>query len=605
MFLIEDFGLLFFITLPAKDLNTIMASSDLNVIKSLIEKIDSTLNGIQVDENIKNTLSDYTESQTELLLPEPAAFEEVCDNYLTSSQKSDVSDIYVCDLLADYIRELNNKDINCIIEQQIGENINISDVSSLNEEDILPHISDDLSNTNPVHLGMLQPCSVVSGSPFHLFNAQHLESSTKFTHEFPFTKRSAVYYGKYPYSYGSTHHPPKPFTDNNYLTKILNYIDIVIPGVKYNSAMIHRYCTGDAFMPHHADDEICIDENSQIVTISFGESRFVEFQNKKTASKTCYKLSHGDVFVMEKSTQEIFTHSIPKDKVSEGTRLSVTLRLIIPQDAMKLKTHEAKDAYSELSSDASLEITNNESQNFLLERESLNDTQPSDNLNLPQEDVIPPQNDRLHQVSASTCHPTRTQTRPKTLYLSDSMFRNLDTTKLSSESQNAIKLFYPGANASQMLSRLKEDPIFKSLEVLEIEKVFVLTGSNNIDNIYYGKNGSSLENTINDITNFLNFLKTSIPEAQIYALNILPRKVKGRCDVINIINSSIKSFCNKSLNRTIYLDTCENKMFVHRDGSRREEFFNPPGRFGEDDVHLNPVGVVRLGKYLKYVAHNI
>ena len=75
-------------------------------------------------------------------------------------------------------------------------------------------------------------------------------------------------------------------------------------------------------------------------------------------------------------------------------------------------------------------VSTYESQYFFLERESLNDTQPSDNLNLPQEDVIPPQNDRLHQVSVSTCHPTRTQTRPKTLYLNDIIFNNNNNNNL-------------------------------------------------------------------------------------------------------------------------------------------------------------------------------
>ena len=43
-------------------------------------------------------------------------------------------------------------------------------------------------------------------------------------------------------------------------------------------------------------------------------------------------------------------------------------------------------------------------------------------------------------------------------------------------------------------------------------------------------------------------------------------------------------------------------MFSNIDGSRRSEFFNLQGRFGTDNAHLNAIGVVWLGKHLKYLA---
>ena len=47
----------------------------------------------------------------------------------------------------------------------------------------------------------------------------------------------------------------------------------------------------------------------------------------------------------------------------------------------------------------------------------------------------------------------------------------------------------------------------------------------------------------------------------------------------------------------------ENLMFSNRDGSRPNEFFKEDGYF-VDDVHLNVKGIVRLGKFLKFLAHN-
>lgn len=594
-----------------------------NTIKSLINQIDSTLSKSQIDEITPNqfSVSDHIKSHNDLLLPEPAAFEEVCNNSSMSSNK-DLNDISVCDILADYIRDLDNANITSIVKERVEleGNIKISDVSSTDGESIQSNNSEEFSDIIPQ---MLQPCSLISGKPFHLFNAKHLDDATTFTHNFPVTKRSAVYYGQYPYSYGSTYHPPKTFAENDYLVKILSYIEVVMPGIKYNSAMVHRYCGGDAYMPHHSDDEMCIDSNSQIVTISFGETRFIEFKNTVTESKINYKLVHGDVFVMDKSTQELFTHSIPKENGSNGSRLSVTLRLISPPETCNTpklnQLHETGAPYSDLSPNTSVQdIVSCKSQDTSAEKQASciphhdNTTgqEPADRLltNVSSTTAHIPINCPYPNVSSTIAHtPINAQShvkhKLKTLYISDSMFRNLNTTKLSSEDQTAIKLFYPGASALQMLNKLKKDPEFVSLEKTRINKVIVLTGSNNIDNIYYNRNGGSLESAVADIRDFLNFLQSSCNAAEINVLNILPRKIKGRCDIINIINSELQSLC-KTSTRLTYIDTVENNMFSHRDGRRREEFFNPYGRFGEDDVHLNPIGVVRLGRFLKYIAHN-
>lgn len=574
-----------------------------NVIKSLINHIDFTLNESQAE---GNTLSNV-DSYNELLNLEPAAFEEVCYNssgsMSPSKDQENVSDISVCDILADFIRDLNDSDVNCIISEHENSSMKLSNISSTEDKNSLSDVSEIFSDNKSDCPPRLQPCSIISGSPFHLFNVKNLEESTIFTHNFPFTKRSAAYYGKYPYSYGNTYHPPKPLSDNDYLLKILSYIEIVMPGVRYNSAMVHKYSDGEAFMPHHCDDEECIEENSEIVTISLGESRFVEFKNTVTNSKLCHKLDHGNVFVMQKSTQGLFTHSIPKDDASKKTRLSVTLRLI-SSEVNKPPTEcllppEINVPYSDLSSDVSLDSTNKESQDALEGTTSVGY-------------CINPVRCNANDTTQAwrTADPVATKPqilqkcKEKTLYISDSMFRNLDIAKLSSESQTAVKFFYPGANATQMMYKLKHDPKFAALEKDEITKVFVLTGTNNIDDIYYDRNGGSLNRTVTDIRNLIYFLKSTLNAAVINVLNILPRKNAGRCDIINIINSHLKSVCEEVGCRLSYVDTFDNKMFSHRDGKRREEFFNPYSRFGEDDAHLNPIGVVRLGKFLKFVSHN-
>ena len=109
------------------------------------------------------------------------------------------------------------------------------------------------------------------------------------------------------------------------------------------------------------------------------------------------------------------------------------------------------------------------------------------------------------------------------------------------------------------------------------------------------ENGGSLEKASSDIRNLIKFVSDSLPEANINVLNILPRKLKGRCDIINAINNNLKSLCDK-IGVLNFIDTFNNYMFSHRNGRRKEVYFNQRGRFGTDDAHLNHAGVIRLGK---------
>ena len=53
-----------------------------------------------------------------------------------------------------------------------------------------------------------------------------------------------------------------------------------------------------------------------------------------------------------------------------------------------------------------------------------------------------------------------------------------------------------------------------------------------------------------------------------------------------------------------YLDMAstelDRSLFSFRNGYRRVNYFHN----GEDNVHLNNLGVIRLAKHLKYVAHH-
>lgn len=565
----------------------------------------------------------------EMGLEDPAANEEV----VTSSWPTSVSTIWdVCtEDLSLYLNKSN--DCSKYFEENptMPNNKSPSKANGLEPEplnDIVPNITTIIPNA-VIKRTRIIPFYKLKDCPFRLFNIDHLHSCTEYTHNFKTTKRSAVYYGTNPYAYGNTYHKAKPFSDNPYLQKILSYVEIVIPGVDINSAIIHRYENGESHIPYHSDDEKEIEEGSKIITISLGESRFIEFQNIKSGSKICELLHHGDVFVMDKNTQSIFSHSIPADlKSNLGPRMSITLRKIntlkppsediSPPVPMQPSNVEVSDEDADLVQDDSNDpiiysplssMASSPANTRVLTATSHAEIQSQHTLttNTPNDTGYQQPNN----AGSSWIHPSRqlpecpagTTTKPKTLYVSSSMFRHLDTFRLSSDTQEAVKLFYPGADAYRMLNKLKSDKEFNELDKNSVTKIFILTGCNNVDSIYFGKHGSSIARATNDLSNILEYLIHNFPSAIINVISILPRKTKGRNDIIHLLNSELQQICRQSLNLE-FIDLFQNNMFVHRDGKQRSNFFMPTRDHREDDVHLNAPGVVRLAKHLKFIAHN-
>ena len=125
-----------------------------------------------------------------------------------------------------------------------------------------------------------------------------------------------------------------------------------------------------------------------------------------------------------------------------------------------------------------------------------------------------------------------------------------------------------------------------------------MTGTNNVDPIYYGTN--SLENAMRDISELLDFLKLSYPSSKIHVINILPRHSLGRNDVVLELNRMVERYC--VANKFEFMN-CKHLFKTYQSDSRNNTYFMPPNRYHDDNCHLNKVGVERLGRYLKYWSH--
>ena len=408
----------------------------------------------------------------------------------------------------------------------------------------------------------------------------------KFTHDFG--NRKVVYFGTRPYVYSGGVHEPKELNANTYLAKVCNYLDIIIPNYEYNSVLVSFYANGDQFIPKHSDSENCIEETSDIVTVSLGATRTLRISDSTTGQIIKdVELKHGAVSVMTKHSQSKYKHEIVRDSSCLHPRISVTFRLIKPPVPPKIEIKKPDSGTRNLcsasfissSSFGYVPFPDTSNATLKLRKNTLSSQKDTNHIRTPQ-----PADQHQHVRS----------TKGTALFISSSMFRYLDEEKLSSDQLTAKKLFYPGANAEVMMNKLTND---LSSVTTPPQNIYIMCGTNNVDKIYYGSH--DLHPSVKSIEKIIDLVKHTFPLAEIHMIGILPRALPGRNDVVNELNNQIKTLCHsKSMD---FMDTA--LMFKFRSGNRREMFFNPSSRYIQDNCHLNRKGVVRLGKFLKYWAH--
>ena len=418
---------------------------------------------------------------------------------------------------------------------------------------------------------VIRPYDEHNLSVFKDFDVNLLDKCTKYSHHFG--NRFVAYYGQYPYTYTGGSHVPMSALENQYLKSILNAIDKQYPSFSYNSAMITRYSDGSEWIPPHSDDEDCIAPNSTIMTISFGQKRTLQFESiMNTNMQENVTVRHGDVVTMSQLSQSHFKHSVPVDNDCKNLRISITLRKILPPTS---------------------------------------NVGPS--VTCPKPDKGTCSQTKHYNKPISDPHP---RDKPITVYISSSMFSQLDAAKLSSKSQEAHVFSYPGATADGINQRFHSDDRKNLINTSDIKKIVLMCGTNDVDLILnspkhlrtkllkvdgHKANAKCLDSANRNIENLVLKLHEWAPHAMVSIVNILPRESCVRNEVICDINHFISSLsCTYSYVNMI--DTEKDRyLFVNQFGFRKSaKFFS---NRGEDNVHLNPKGVIRLAKHLKYHAH--
>ena len=95
-----------------------------------------------------------------------------------------------------------------------------------------------------------------------------------------------------------------------------------------NQCLINRYEGPNSSINQHSDNEKCIARNSNIFTISIGQSRTVDFTNCITGENSSLRVDSGSMYSMTRLSQEFYEHRVDPDEEATDVRYSLTFRSV-------------------------------------------------------------------------------------------------------------------------------------------------------------------------------------------------------------------------------------------------------------------------------------
>ena len=142
--------------------------------------------------------------------------------------------------------------------------------------------------------------------------------------------RDTLYYGQYGYKYSGGEHKPKAMPPP--LQELIDLIKpkLSVPESVLNSCLITRYKSGSDFIPLHRDDEPLFNPESEIVTVSIGANRTMEFVYNQGKKSEEVILEDKSMLITSRKAQNFWQHGIKKSDVECGVRYSFTFRHISP-----------------------------------------------------------------------------------------------------------------------------------------------------------------------------------------------------------------------------------------------------------------------------------
>ena len=162
---------------------------------------------------------------------------------------------------------------------------------------------------------------------------EEFKQSGKFAKE---NEHSVLLFGK-PYFYTGSKTSETPDAIPDQITKIAEKItDKLNLKQSLNSVLINRFAPSEessspeSFLSKHSDDEPVIEPMSNIITLSLGGTRKIEFESIHDPNEANCQLELVDnsLYSMTRSSQAWYRHGIPADENAVQERFSITFRTI-------------------------------------------------------------------------------------------------------------------------------------------------------------------------------------------------------------------------------------------------------------------------------------
>lgn len=96
----------------------------------------------------------------------------------------------------------------------------------------------------------------------------------------------------------------------------------------FNSVLVNLYRSGQDGVGRHADNESELGQQPVIASLSFGETRNLDFYHNQSKNKVRLPLANGSLLLMRGATQSCWQHAVAKSKKILTPRINLTFRYI-------------------------------------------------------------------------------------------------------------------------------------------------------------------------------------------------------------------------------------------------------------------------------------
>ena len=138
--------------------------------------------------------------------------------------------------------------------------------------------------------------------------------------------RLQAWYGEAVYTYSGLTMNPAPWTPS--LLAIKTACEQVCDR-SFNSVLANLYRDGQDYMGWHQDNEAELGLQPVIASVSFGEERRFVLTHLESRQKKEFNLKSGSLLVMAGTTQQFWSHSVPKTQRPKSPRINLTYRTIL------------------------------------------------------------------------------------------------------------------------------------------------------------------------------------------------------------------------------------------------------------------------------------